>query len=1145
MLAGTGAIAGTVGGQMIANSVERVFSKDAQSPDRLNHDVELLVGRALEGVFLELEDAKSPHAKVYKTSRKHDVAETWRTMLMRGDFDADDMPAPDVEALLVAAASAKEELRRFEMPMASVPVPTCLTEKIWRRWIIHLSNAFPLRFTELGDKAVLDELAPAIVNRFYWHLFEVLKADFADDGRAYAAIQMSSTASILALVRDHDGKLDAIADKLDEIERLAGQKAERVADRLDKKTRGWFKENFHHLHSHLAAVEQRLGEKIDRVADEVRRIGKPRDRTTRTFNLPPLTTKYVPRDDLLDQLHAKLAVADAGLVQAVAEGDGGYGKTLLALGYAHDERYLSHYPGGRYFISLSESSVDVALATLARQIGLPDLPPKTADAANVARDHLAALDQPALLVVDNVESRHFEDRPLGQQLPGGVVRRLYTTRQRGFLSDSECVAVDKLTSEQAVALLAKFRPDAADPQNRDAVIRIYTALEGIAVGIASVAAFLGHRKRHSYTFATYADRLESKAPADYPDADPAVREQTGYGGRLVTALNDAFETQSPLARFALHLASVMPQDAVPRPWLVKIIEAAVEAKFIEYETEDGSEETPAGAVLAELVYFDFLRPLDGSEHLLTMHRVHGTNIRHQLKKSPDLETSILTRVLTQAGNGGVRLLTATAWLQPHNRWEVEPLLSMAEDVDEQDEFGTDSPLSMGARSLVLSTAGDLAFARGERERGRRLFDASLSTDRRIVERFGETPEALRDVSVSLGKVGDVDLAEHGPGAARPSYVNMLEMDRRIVELFGETPEALRDVSVSLGKVGNVDLAEYGPAAARPSYAEALKFARRLLESFGETPESLRDVSVLLNKVGDLDLDEQGPSAARTSYAESLEFARRLLESLGETPEALRDVSVSLSKVGNVDLAEYGPAAARPSYAEALEFARRLLESFGETPESLRDVSVLLNKVGDLDLDEQGPAAARPSYTESLKFARRVVELFGETPESSRDVCSSLERVGDVDFDERGPSAARASYTESLKLRRRIVERFGETPKALRDVCTSLERVGNVEQNLDDPAARDRFEEALSIYKTLIERHGPMPEILLAIWVPITRLAIFDVENGKLNAARGRIEQGLDLLRQVETRYGLIPKVAERIEQANKLLAILDGKASES
>ena len=72
-----------------------------------------------------------------------------------------------------------------------------------------------------------------------------------------------------------------------------------------------------------------------------------------------------------------------------------------------------------------------------------------------------------------------------------------------------------------------------------------------------------------------------------------------------------------------------------------------------------------------------------------------------------------------------------------------------------------------------------------------------------MEQFGESPQSLRDVSVSLNNVGDVELEEGDRAAALDKYQRSLQLAEQIVKQFGASPESLEDWALSLYRVGRI------------------------------------------------------------------------------------------------------------------------------------------------------------------------------------------------------------------------------------------------------------------------------------------------------------------------------------------------------
>jgi len=89
----------------------------------------------------------------------------------------------------------------------------------------------------------------------------------------------------------------------------------------------------------------------------------------------------------------------------------------------------------------------------------------------------------------------------------------------------------------------------------------------------------------------------------------------------------------------------------------------------------------------------------------------------------------------------------------------------------------------------------MSASSGPQSRLQAAYDEGLQVRRQLAARLG-TPEALRDLSVSLDSVGDVARARSQYDAAQAAYDEGLQIDRQLAAQLG-TPQALRDLSVSL------------------------------------------------------------------------------------------------------------------------------------------------------------------------------------------------------------------------------------------------------------------------------------------------------------------------------------------------------------
>ena len=143
----------------------------------------------------------------------------------------------------------------------------------------------------------------------------------------------------------------------------------------------------------------------------------------------------------------------------------------------------------------------------------------------------------------------------------------------------------------------------------------------------------------------------------------------------------------------------------------------------------------------------------------------------------------------------------------------------------------------------------------------------------------QVADAVLDIAMTFGAV---DVAE-------PAARELERLARGLEELLG-TPEARRDLSVSLNNVGRVARARGEWGVAEAAYRESLEVRRGLEELLG-TPEARRDLSVSLNNVGRVARARGEWGVAEAAYRESLEVRRELEHLLG-TPQARQDVSTS-------------------------------------------------------------------------------------------------------------------------------------------------------------------------------------------------------------------------------------------------------------
>lgn len=159
-------------------------------------------------------------------------------------------------------------------------------------------------------------------------------------------------------------------------------------------------------------------------------------------NLPPLLTAFIGRDDLLQAITDQLHQPHTRLITLL--GQGGIGKTTVALALAHQER--ANYRDGVYFVDLVPiDSADFLVATIAEAMGI--LFRGSADPRTQLFDHLR--DKSCLLILDNFE--HILDK---QRLVSDLILDaphidiVVTSRERLGVRAERAIDIDGLAYPQ-------------------------------------------------------------------------------------------------------------------------------------------------------------------------------------------------------------------------------------------------------------------------------------------------------------------------------------------------------------------------------------------------------------------------------------------------------------------------------------------------------------------------------------------------------------------------------------------------------------------------------------------------------------------------------------------------------------------------
>lgn len=154
---------------------------------------------------------------------------------------------------------------------------------------------------------------------------------------------------------------------------------------------------------------------------------------------------------------------------------------------------------------------------------------------------------------------------------------------------------------------------------------------------------------------------------------------------------------------------------------------------------------------------------------------------------------------------------------------------------------------------------------------------------------------LRDLLADLVGLADTERARSHLDAAYQHCVEMHEIARRLLDLTGETPQALRGMSISLEQLGSVEEARGNLNTAIEHFEQQLKLPQASLL----LPKMLvrcATLSLNLKRLADIERDCHRLDAS-DGYKQRLEINRKILTLDGDTTETLRrDLSHSLERL---------------------------------------------------------------------------------------------------------------------------------------------------------------------------------------------------------------------------------------------------------
>lgn len=713
--------------------------------------------------------------------------------------------------------------------------------------------------------------------------------------------------------------------------------------------RPWLDEGANNLRSRgartrLADLDRPPGDRIS----TLRRIDRA------TGNLTMHNPYFVGREAEMRRLHESAGLGRVGILTAV-QGMGGLGKTALAIQYAH--AYADFFPGGRWLVQCaSKPSLASAIRSLDRDVGITLSEDEKADDVLAARRVLAELEARAtrgveavgdemdaarprtLLLLDNVDDSRFLRPPQTDITAGKPWLHVLATTRLGaddFGYDPHhqtLIALDELPLDDAVRLIERHQPDGrfSGPTERDAARRLAEMLGGLTLAVEVAAVYLGERKGQ-VTCEDLLHRLKSEGVWGIEGAAQSTRWAVGHGEKTLEAtLGPTLDILTPEETLVLRYAALLPPDLIPLSWLRAL--AAMKCSGLEAEAKVGYAQ-PWLDIARHLIDLRLLQVVEidsasGTPKMVRLHRLVGEVVRAKDSAAGDHLRDVIANAKKRCN------VLKNGWLDHANRWELEPLASLAYQLMDTNA-GDAAPVIANDVGLYWRALGRYADAELLLRRALEIREQTLGPD------HPSTLTSVNNLGLLLENRGDAETAE--------------KLYRRAVEAATRTlgQEAPLALTYS-GNLGAVLLGQCDYAGAEPLLRRVLEARERILgPDHPDTLGSVNNLAHMLDKMGNR-------SDAELLYRRVTETAARVLGD--EHPKALtyqNNFASMLKANGDYQGAE-------PLFRKVLDARERILGR--DHPDTL----LSLNNLARLFEDRGEYRKAEPLFRRALDTATRTL-----------------------------------------------------------------------------------------------------------------------------------------------------------------------------
>ena len=641
----------------------------------------------------------------------------------------------------------------------------------------------------------------------------------------------------------------------------------------------------------------------------------------------------VSRDELLDRIKRQLFTGDLALY-----GPPGIGKTVLAVGMAHDKEVLAEFLDGVLWANLGRLDVTGALNAWAAALGIPR--EKIAAMSSLEERQRALREKIGLrrmlLVVDDIR-----EEASALKLGGPNCAHLCTTRSINAavaFAPEGFTVVNEMTTTESLALLSKLIPEAIE-SDPDTARELVAHTDGVPLTLLLIGRYL----RTTLDKGQLANGLQSLV---------ARWQQEGTQVASLPLLQDnaSLEAATPPS---LVLAIGIIEGALDEESRRTFRALSVFAPKPNSFSRDAAltvSKTPAAA-LEKLLDFGLLDRVESSRY--AVYQPIGVHARKGLTddaayermvdfyiryaeaccgdyKALDLEWPNVRGALDTASKHGMRahlLRGANAifhYLEIRGLYDVaQALLSRAREAAESLD---DTP----GLTTVLLNEGRLAEKQGDYVRAKEALDRGLALARQSEDR--------KQIAGHLLASGIVEISRGELGKAREHLEEALRIH---LEQNDGDPRCTGEIYSKLGLAAR-DQGEFEPAE---------RYLRQGLELAQQIPEL---ESELLLHLGFLEMKLQKFSEAEAHFRRGLDLAR-------QTEDKDR-IAQLLHAKGHL-------ARTRGDYAGAEIFLQEGLALAQEIGRRWY-VGIILVEQGEVYLREQKPDTATAAFLRALQIAQQ-------------------------------------------------------------------------------------------------------------------------------------------------------------------------------